>query len=251
MDRFSSCTSLSSYQELLEKNLLLDIERLKETKKACVTYPTISHSCYSSIKWPVRLVHPYFEARAAYAVPNNYYQPLLLDGEKLGNFFAHGATRSVFFIDSTLYVFSKSVNHREGEEFFTSFILAHFSKGEYSFTFEKDNFSISADTTKPMKNLITNSIEKKHITFTFQGQNVKGRMVSKERVDSSKQFSGVYGKYGGAARKSASIDLEGSAITVPHFSPHPYLLQSIEQLGFKDEEEAQLAVVEYFKEHLK
>ena len=50
--------------------------------------------------------------------------------------------------------------------------------------------------------------------------------------------------------KSSSIDMEGYAITVPHFSPHPYLLQLHAQFGFGSNRDFQEHVIDYFKEHL-
>jgi hypothetical protein len=193
-----------------------------------------------------------FEARAAFSVPNNYFQNLFLDGERLGVTFAHGAMRSIFFIGEKLVLFSKTVNHREGKEFFTSFTLVHFNPGEYSYDLNGDEITIKADVIKPLRNLITEKMEKKKISFNFINKPVKGRIVTSEQVRTSAQFKNVYAKFGGAGAKSASIDMEGYAITVPHYSPHPYMLQLHSQFGYSSNREFQEKLIDdYFKEHLK
>jgi hypothetical protein len=97
-----------------------------------------------------------------------------------------------------------------------------------------------------MKNLITGKVEKKKILFSFTHLSIEGRIVSKEQVAQSSRFQKVYGKRGARVR-SQSVDLEGYAVTVPHFSPHPYLLQLHKEFGFEDNKEFQLNVIDYFK----
>ena len=245
--------SIPQYDLLLSKMLEEDKRRLEYTIELSKEMRILTRTLYSSMKWPVKLVHPMFEARTAYAVPNNYFQNIRLDDERLGNSFAHGAMRSVFFVGDRLVLFSKSVNFRDAREFFTSFLLLHLEKGEYKHIEGKGEvreIHLRADVEKPMKNLVTGKVEKKRVAFNFVQQPVQGRIVSKEQVTQSARFRKVYAKYGGAQMKSASIDMEGYAITVPHFSPHPYMLQLCRQFGYEDNKDFQLHVADYFKEHL-
>jgi hypothetical protein len=227
-----------------------DKERLEFSKQVSQNMPTVSRLLYTSIKWPVKFFYPMFEARAAYCVPNNYFQNLYVDDEKCGVMFSHGSMRSIFFADGNLMLFSKTVNHLEGREFFTSFILAHFNSNEFSFRFEGDNLTITVNTEKKMKNLVTGKIENKRISFNFVNQSVKNRIMPRDKVLTSMQFKAIYEKYGTVANKVASIDLEGYAITVPHFSPHPYLLQIHKELGFESNRDFQEHVIDYFRSHL-
>jgi hypothetical protein len=242
--------SIPEYGKFISEMLEKDKERMEFSKAVADELRPVGRSSYSSMKWPVKLVYPMFEARAAYAVPHNYFQMLTLDGERLGNAFAHGAMRSVFFVKDRLVLFSKSVNFREGREFFTSFMLLHLDRSEYQSTADSNGILIKADLEKPMRNLVTGKMEKKAISFSFRHQNVEGRIVSKERAAQSARFKEVYAKYGGAKKKSASMDMEGYAITVHHFSPHPYLLQLHKEFGFEDNKDFQLHVADYLKEHL-
>ncbi len=243
---------IPEYDGLISKMLEQDKKRMEYSKTIATDFKTIASTCYSSMKWPVKLVYPMFEARTAYAVPNNYFQNITLGEERVGNSFAHGAMRSIFFVNKRLILFSKTVHFRDGEEFFTSFLLLHLDEGEYKTTITAgDEIRIIVDITKPMINLITGKTEKKRVAFSFINNSVNGKMVSKEQVRTSSRFQKVYGKYsGGAQIKSASVDMEGYAITVPHFSPHPYMLQVKEGFGYTENKEFQLGVLSYFKEHL-
>lgn len=241
----------AEYRNLFEKMYESDRDRMEFSKSVVAQLKPIGRTIYSSMKWPVKLIYPMFEARTAFSVPHNYFQPISLDGERLGAMFAHGAMRSVFFSGKRLILFSKTVNHKEGKEFFTSYVLAHFEPGEYEYELKGDELAIRADLEKPMRNLLTNKMEKKRISFNFVNKSVVGRIVSREQVMNSAQFKRVYAKYGGAMTKIASIDMEGYAITVPHFSPHPYMLQLHEQFGYGSNRDFQENVINYFVEHLK
>ncbi|MBD3209833.1 hypothetical protein GF318_00445 [Candidatus Micrarchaeota archaeon] len=244
--------SIPEYQALLEKMVKEDKQRMEFSKEAAKELRPVSESCFSSVKWPVNLIYPMFEARAAYAVPNNYFQQLRVGGRRMGNAFAHGAMRSVFFVRDQLFLFSKGVNFKKGKEFFTSFVLLNLKKGEYQAGEKGTKIVIRANAEKPVKNLITGKVEKKKIAFAFQHHNVEGRIVSKERVADSARFREVYDKYkGGARMKSASMDLEGYAVTVHHLSPHPYLLQLCSKFGYEDNKDFQLHVKDYLLEHIK
>ena len=242
--------SSQAYAALVGKMSEEDKARAEYSKEMAVTLAPLAKSVYSSMNWPVKLVYPMFEARAAFAVPNNYFQNLGIDGERLGNSFAHGAMRSLFFAGDRLVVFSKSVNFRDGREFFTSMLLLHLEKGEYEAKQGGGDIRVSADIEKPLMNLVTGKVERKRVAFSFVHQSVEGRIVSKEHAASSARFKGVYERYGGAQMRSASMDMEGYAITVPHFSPHPYMLQLKKEFGFEDNKAFQLHAAEYFKAHI-
>ncbi len=238
------------YEEFISGMMKEDADRLEYSKIMAAKLSPIGRSIYSSMNYPVKLVYPMFEARAAYAVPNNYFQNVNVDEERLGNAFSHGAMRSIFFAGERLVLFSKSVNFRDAREFFTSFLLLHLEKGEYEVKKGAGEIWLKADIEKPMMNLVTGKAEKKRISFTFVHQSVTGRIVSKEQVVTSARFKSVYERYGGAQMKSASMDMEGYAVTVPHFSPHPYMLQIRDELGFETNKEFQEHAADYFLAHL-
>jgi hypothetical protein len=242
---------MDGYDALVSRMLSEDAARMEYSKIMAESLSPIKRAVYSSMNWPVKLVYPMFEARAAYAVPNNYFQNLTIDDERLGNSFAHGAMRSVFFVGDRLVVFSKTVNFKDANEYFTSFLLLHLEKGEYKVQKGAGEIRITAIAEKPMMNLITGRTERKSIAFGFVHQSVDGRIVSREQAAASSRFKNVYSKYaGGSEMKAGSMDMEGYAITVPHFSPHPYMLQLHKEFGFETNKEFQLHVKDYFEEHI-
>ena len=238
----------AEYKRLIERMTEEDINRMEFTKQMSAEMKFLEKKCYSSVKWPVKLFYPMFDARMAYAVPSNYFQPLMVDGERAGNNFSHGSMRSVFFLKDRLMLLSKNTNHTAGKQFFTSYILLHLDKKDYKLKIDGDSFNISADVEKPMKNLVTGKTENKKIRFNFVHTAVKGRIVTREKVLTSAKFKNIYGKYAGGTRlRTASIDLEGYAITVPHLAPHPFMLQLKEQFGYESNRQFQEHVIDYFR----
>lgn len=240
----------SRYKQLISSMHADDQDRLEHTCRLASSLESIVPVAYSSIRYPVPLLAPFFDARAAYSVPHNYYQPLLVDGQPLGVAFAHGSMRSVFFSGSRLMVFSKNVHHTEGQEFFSSFLLLHLEKSEYAARLEGEALTLSCDITKAMKNLLTGQVEKKRIAFHFVHQPIASRFVTKDQLTQSGHLKAAYEKYGGHEARLASVDIEGFAITVPHFAPHPYLLQEHGEFGFDTPRAMQEMVLEYFRAHL-
>jgi len=245
---------MAQYGDLVAKMHGEDIARVQASKDMASEFGALNSAIYSSMSWPVKLIYPMFEARSAFAVPNNYFQNVFLNDERLGNSFAHGAMRSVFFAGSRLVLFSKSVNLHGFREFFTSFLLLHLEKGEFDAKYVHmqggGEIRISASLEKPLLNLVSGKVERKKIAFTFIHQSILGKIVSKEQAAQSSRFKNVYDKHGGAQMKSSSMDLEGYAITVPHFAPHPYMLQLHKEFGYEDNKVFQEHVEDYFKAHL-
>lgn len=241
----------SGYQSKLAKMLEADQKILEGTKTVSKEIPILNSLIYTSVKWPVKVVQPLFEARTAFAVPNNYYQPLTLDGERMSAFFSHNSTRSLFFSGERLMLYSKTVNHKEGIDYFTSFLFAHFDKGEYKVDFSNKVLTIRVDVEKSLKNLITGKTEKKRISFNFVNENLEGRILTPEQAATSTHMRAIYKKYGGLEQKLASSDLEGYVVSVNHFSPHPYMLLHKEDFGFQTNREFQEHVMDYFKQNLK
>jgi hypothetical protein len=241
----------SEYLSLLEKMVGEDQERLKTTNEFLDQYPSLSKNLYTSLKWPTTFSTPLFEARAAFAIPTKYFQPILLDGERMGNHFAHGATRSVFFSGDKLVLLSKTIGQEVGRPFLSSFLFTHFDKGEYDVAFDGKDMKISVDVEKPLKNLITGKVEKKKIHFNFFHQNLEGRIISKEQAMQSSYVKKTLGKRGNVRTLFASADLEGYVVSVSHFSPHPFMLRLCKQFGYESFRQFQEHSLDYFREHLK
>lgn len=239
------------YGRLLSRMQESDLLRLEHSKKAISSFSSIQ--AYSTIEYPKLLIQPLFEPKVAYANPANYFQNLFVNGEKLPGSFSHGSMRSIFFLGKRLIVFSKSVAVHESEEFLSSLLLAHFEPGEYSFGISpEDRISVSADLEKTAKNLISGKVEKIRINFAFAQENLRGKLMHKGEAMASALFSNQSRIMGpGARRRSLSTEyMSGYVSTVPHISPHPYLLQIISELGYPSQQDFQNHVIDYFRAHL-
>lgn len=228
-----------------------DIARLEYSKNMHLSFPSIN--AYSTIEYPKLLIKPMFEPKTAFAAPMAYFQNLFVNGEKLPNHFAHGATRAIFFLEKRLVVFSKSVAQYNGKEFFSSFLLAHFEPGEYSFTISHESkFLVSANIEKPAKNLLNGKIEKININFVFVQENLENKLLRKMEALSSTLFVNQCKQAGRDARQwlTSTEYMFEYVSTVAHFSPHPYLLQLYKQLGYPSQKDFQMKVLDYFHGHM-
>jgi len=193
-----------------------------------------------------------FEPKSPFATPVSYFQALALNGGKLPSGFAHGATRSIFFLGSRLMLLGKSVARQEGKEFFSSFLLAHFEKSEYKMGMSPEGrVTISADAEKAAKNLLTGKNEKIKISFSFIQENLQGKLLSKDYALSSKLFTDQFKRAGMDARTwltSTEYMFEYVA-SVAHFSPHPYMLRCMADFNIPSQREFQNASLGYFQAH--
>lgn len=245
-----SASASSSYLSMLEKMGKEDAERLDAAKLFLDKFPSLPNNLYTSLKWPTALSRPLFEARVAFAIPTNYFQQLLLDGEKAGNHFSGGSTRAISFSKDKLILFSKTVAQEAGKPFLSSLLFTHFEKGEYSAAYDGQDLRISVDVEKPLKNLISGKVEKKRIKFDFFHQGLDGRIISKEEAMQSSYIKKSLGTHGDPRALLASADLEGYVVSVHHFSPHPFMLQNCRDFGFDSFRQFQEHALDYFLEHL-
>jgi hypothetical protein len=241
----------SRYNSLLSSMQDADLARLENSKKAAPEFPSIQ--LFSTIEYPKLLVQPMFEPRPPYSNPSNYFQSIFLNGERLPVAFSHGSMRSIFFLGKRLMVFTKSVASHEGEEFFSSFLLAHFDPGEYSVSVSPEKrISVSAEVEKSARNLLSGKVEKVQVNFAFAQDGLEGRLMRKDDATASTLYANqakVMGA-GAKARSLSSESLSDYVSTVPFISPHPYLFQIIQELGYPGQQEFQLHVVDYFRAHL-
>jgi len=250
MCRLCSALENSSYYSKMDAMVSEDQARIERSKSFVEKFPSIKNSILTSISFPPKIHKPLFEARNAYTLINNYFQNLLLDGNKQGAMFSHGSTRSLFFSGNYLVLFSKSTAQDAGVDFFGHYILFHFTKDEYEAKFDGANLSISVNCRKKAKNLLTGENEEHAIAFNFVHQPVEGRIMKKEEAMRSDYVKKIMGARAGGGDIFASADLEGYIITVPHFSPHPYLLQSGKEVGHDSNRHFQEHVLDYLLEHL-
>lgn len=246
------CSALgnSSYFSKMDAMAEEDAGRIGRSERFVEKFPSIKNSLLTTLEFPLKIRKPLFEARNAYTLINNYFQQLLLDGKKQGAMFSHGSTRSIFFSGDYLILLSKSAAQEAGVDFFGHYLLFHFTKNEYEAKFDGATLSISANCRKKARNLLSGEAEEHQISFNFLHQPVEGRILKKEEAMRSDYVKKIMGARAGAGDVFASADLEGYVITVPHFSPHPYLLQCGSELGHPSNRHFQEHVLDYLLEHL-
>ncbi|MEW5996212.1 MAG: hypothetical protein AB1657_01305 [Candidatus Micrarchaeota archaeon] len=250
MCRLCSALANSSYLTKMDAMVQEDLARIGRSKSFLEKFPSVKNSLLTTLDFPLKIRRPLFEARNAYTLINNYFQQLMLDGNKMGAMFSHGSTRSIFFPGNYMVLLSKSVAQEAGVDFFGHYLLFHFTRDEYKAKWDGANLSLSVDCRKKAKNLLSGETGEHAISFNFLHQPVEGRIMKKEEAMRSDYVRKIYGARGGMENVFASADLEGYVITVPHFSPHPYLLQAGPELGHPTNRHFQEHVLDYLLEHL-
>ena len=240
----------ASYISKMDAMAEEDVKRLERTRTFTEKFPSLKASLYTTLEWPLKLSKPLFEARNAFTLPNNYFQQLHLSGARLPNKFAHGSTRSIFFSGPRLILLSKSIGQDAGVDFFSSFLLFHFGKEEYSAEWDGKNLTLSIKAKKKARNLITGEAEEAELSANFQHMSVEGRILQKEEALRSDFIRKLYKKRMPTANIFASADLEGYVVSVKHFSPHPYMLQAKEDFGYPTNRSFQEHLIEYIISHL-
>jgi len=250
MCRLCPALANSSYFSKMDAMLQEDLGRVERSRGMSEKFPSVRSSLLTTVNFPPKIRKPLFEARTAYTLINNYFQQLMLDGNKQSAMFSGGSTRSIFFSGDYLMLLSKSVAQDAGVDFFGHYLLFHFTKDEYEAKFDGSNLSISVNCRKKAKNLISGENEEHAISFNFIHQPVEGRILKKEEAMRSDYVRKIMGARAGGGDIFASADLEGYVITVPHFSPHPYLLQAGKEVGHESNRHFQEHVLDYILEHL-
>lgn len=250
MCRLCEALGSTAYFQLLDAMVEEDRARIERSRGMAEKFPSVKGSLLTTLEFPPKIRKPLFEARNAYTLINSYFQQLLLDGNKQSPMFSHGSTRSIFFSGEYVVLLSKSVAQDSGVDFFGHYLLFHFTRDEYIAKFDGASLSLSANCRKKARNLISGETEEHQISFNFLHQPVEGRILKKEEAMRSDYVRKVMGGRLGTGDIFASADLEGYVVTVPHFSPHPYLLRVGGGIGHPSNRHFQEHVLGYLLEHL-
>ncbi len=182
------------------------------------------------------------EPRTAFATPVKYFQNLYLNTEKWPFIWRHNSTRAIGFKNSDIFLISK---HMYADETgFSHYLFLKLNKNEIKV--EKDlNLSLSFDGDKEVFDLKTGEKINMHIQFNFIQKPF--HKTQKQRAQHTAMYKNAY--RGGNITQAAS-KFEDYIVTVPHFSPHPYLLNEYEKLGFEKRSDMQKAVFDYLKKNI-
>jgi len=239
-----------SFEELKETNYLRLISEMLERDKKRLEYSkndpdTELYSSFDLDKL-YKIDFPLFEPRTAFATPVRYFQDLYINNEKWPFVWRHDSTRAISIVNGELILLSKHTS--ADEKTFLFYLLIKFGIIKDKIETEKDeigNARISFSGDKEVIDLKTG--EKKNINIQFNFLQKPFHKTQKQRAKGTAMYKHTY--RGGGVVQAAS-KFEDYIITVPHFSPHPYLLNEFEKLGFTKRSDMQKAVFDYLKEYL-
>ena len=230
MSAFPKLPADSSYLEQMRKWAERDEKRLALMKNAGA-----GGVVFTNVDFPLAVSYPFFEAKAAMAVPSKYYQGLKVDGSSLRNDWAHDFCRSLALLseDRSLLLLAQAVAST-GTDTLLFYHAVEFAPNEYSFSaLGNGRFEISVSNVAKQGRDLLAGLEASHTyEFSFMHNPTKPARLSSTSFRASALASTVYGRYGGLAHGS-----EESVVTVARFEPHPYLLADYARLGYKSKNE--------------
>jgi len=196
------------------------------------------------------LQRPLFEVRVARPTPVKYYQDLFVDGERWPIVWRHDSFRGLTVLkDGSLLLYSK---HPEPyEESYTHYLEARIENGRYRYAFGSGDggegwngfIRISFDGELYLMDIITKKVEKHHVVFNFINHpfhyvSVRESVTMKIRETQRGQLGKHLSKF------------ENYVVTVPHYSLHPYILNSYKECGYKRRTDLQKDGPAFFFYHL-
>ncbi|MFA5382492.1 MAG: hypothetical protein WC356_04945 [Candidatus Micrarchaeia archaeon] len=195
---------------------------------------------YSSELIP-NLTFPLFEPRTAFSTPVKYFQDLFINDEKWPFVWRHNSTRAIGFENEFCYLISKHIYPDETS--FSHYLFLKLNKKEIKITKNEDNsICLGFEGNKEVYNYKTK--EKIYIKIQF---NFIQKPFHKTQIQRAQNTALYKNTYRGGNIIQAASKFEDYIITVPHFSPHPYLLNEYEKLGFTKRSDMQKAVYDYLK----
>ncbi len=197
-----------------------------------------------------RLYGVWFEPRMQLQLPSNFYQSVLVDGQKLRSDWASGWLRTVSFQNGSLFLLAHGLVKKEEKEYNLFLYQVEFKKEEYKVNISEGNkISITVDNIeKEGIDLVTGGQVSHKFTFSFVHSPTDRAFVPRDRIESSGLFRSVY--QGKAAPKPITFDWSNYVITVPHFAFHSILHQRYKEFGFNSAIEMQHKVTALLKENL-
>lgn len=226
-----------------------DLERLQNNKLMIENGEDyLKDLIFSSIQWPIKFDFPIFEVKVAYATPTRFYQDLFINNERIAGPWAHDTTRAIGFKDDYLILISKRLTSELGKEYYSHYSLLHFNKSELIINKDNEfnNITIGYKGTKQVTDLVTGINKEINVSFNFIHKNPEKAIVSKNKANSMSKIK---------ALRNRGLEMSGSkfqdyVITVPHFVPHPYLLDEFADFGFINKKMFKVKVFDYLNEML-
>lgn len=220
-------------------------ERLANSKAS----PVESSVAFSTSNFP-KLYGVWFEPRMQLQMPFNFYQSIVVDGQKLRNDWASGWLRIVSFEKDSLFILAHGMQKKEDKEYIVFLHQLEFKKGEYKVEVsEGGRITLSAENIiREGTDLLTGAPASHNYSFTFIHTPTERSFMPKDRIESSGLYKSVY--HGKTVPKPLTFDWSSYVITVPHFAFHSILHQRYKELGFQTAIEMQHSATNCLKRHL-
>lgn len=240
------CVKNQNYKKLIDTMLWQDRKRIENTKMLAEKIEKLKDSIYYESEFTID--EPMLEPKMPLPVPTNYFQNLLINGEKAPNAFSHGSTRAIFFRDKKMHLLSKQAIVREGIEYMSHYLYCSFPLSELNIKVSEKECVVGFSGRKKLRNLISGAYEEKEIAFAFSHQNIEGKFTSKDRLVASQSYRAVIARHTDLDSFLDYIGMEGYIVTVAHFAPFPYLLNLHKEYGYGSRKEMASDVSNYLRE---
>lgn len=242
------CTRLQSDPEHAQR--IRDLyNRINERLKATKREPAGGEVAFTTMPFPL-LTMAIFEPRLPMQLPSNFYQSILIDGQKLRSDWGSGWTRLVGFSNDSLCLLAHGMRTKETKEYLLYLHMVEFKKGEYSIAQEGGKIIITVkNVRKEGVDLLTDQPSSHTYSFTFTHRHTNKAMVPRDRVGNSALVRSIY--HGKLPQKPLVFDWTTYVVTVPHLAPHSLVHQRYKELGYENAMDMQNAVTELLKAHVK
>jgi hypothetical protein len=222
------------FAELFEQAFVADIGRMAETKRRARGRQFLFSNVGNLEEF--MLDFALFEPLSALPNPNNYYQPMAIDGEKLGSAWSSGWQRGIGFTpDGSLLLYAKAVEREpfgSGAEWFKHFFLARFRPGEFELFHSPPKYVVKVDAPGVKGvNLLTQEPAGHSFDFTFSHFATAKSAMLPETVSHSAFYRNAL-RRSGTGKEVRRSDFEKFMVVTPHFAPHPFFMRLCAQAGY-------------------
>ena len=242
----------------MEGLFINDMKRLITTKSMAPDNPFL----FSNVeKWMLqKFEFPLFEALAAFPNPQNYYQPIFVDGEKLRSDWQGSWLRSVGFLPSgNILLYTKAIvseRFNPEKQWFQFLFLVEFTPQELEVELEPPKMLIRAnDVKKEGTNLITGEPASHVFNFTLAHMATDRSTARGDALEKSAFYKEILRR--GRTQEQldkdskAKSDSEKFMVTTLHYAPHPVIMKLYKEFGYETRFSLQTSLPQLLEGHFK
>lgn len=205
------CKNSKIYQEKFNEIFLKIAQRAASTSQN-------EGVAFSTIPFPPQINFALFEPRMALQLPSNFYQNVIIDGQRLRNDWSSGWLREIGFRDGRLFFITHAFrfDKETNTEKILYLYIVEFEKEQWSAKEEAGKIVITVgDVRKAGKNLITGQIEEHTFSFSFTHQPTDRAIVPRDRIETSTLVRSIY--KGKLPQKPLTFDWTEYIVATPTF----------------------------------